>query len=366
MRESRKRPLWRKPTTEQTVQQASWFRWIVLATLLLAIFAVYFVQWHVALVTSLSISLNAYLLLTHVSLSQSNKKSEKKKQNATGVGSRFTKMRVEYDEEEVKNAKYQVICMDAIQWLKQQDKLNGYVVTSMPDYSEINMPVEEWKVWFTNAAELILQKLPEGSCAIFYQTDVKVLESNVVDDIDGQKRSECSEWVDKSFLCQLGASRVPNVKLLFHKIMLLSDVGSIKLGRPGYTHMLCFGKDRMDKLEKRPLPDVLDRGDMIYAKAMGVNACILAAMFCKSNGAKLIIDPFCGKGSSLLAANFMGMDALGVDISQGRCRNAQNMKTHGLEGFISGIKERSFVSVHSKRIAKSVAKRDEQIESEEN
>ena len=244
----------------------------------------------------------------------------------------------------MRDAQYDVICQDAVQWLNEQTELDGFVVTSMPDYSEVNMPVDQWKEWFTNNAELILRKLPDRSCAIFYQTDVKLLEKKVLDEQDGNRRSECQEWVDKAFLCQTGASRVPKVKLLFHKVMLLSDVGSIKLGRPCYTHMLCFGKNKTDKIEKRPLPDVVDRGDMIYAKAMGLNACLMAAIFCKANGAQKIIDPFCGKGSALLAANLVGLDAVGIDISQGRCRNALSMKKNSLDNFVKSAQQRSFIN----------------------
>jgi len=35
-----------------------------------------------------------------------------------------------------------------------------------------------------------------------------------------------------------------------------------------------------------------------------------------------ILDPFCGEGSVLAAANALGIDALGVDSSRKRCRHA--------------------------------------------
>ena len=35
-----------------------------------------------------------------------------------------------------------------------------------------------------------------------------------------------------------------------------------------------------------------------------------------------ILDPFCGEGSVLAAANALGIDAVGVDSSRKRCRHA--------------------------------------------
>lgn len=279
------------------------------------------------------------------------------------------------------------------------------MVTSLPDYSEIGMNVEEWKIWFMNAVSLILEKLPEGSCAIFYQTDVKLLTKKVFmeektwkkqkknntdnrkgsDELGSQEtrgensnaslttrteeegeagsvdsnvgnnkeksyqkpvtRSLCTEWIDKSRLCFLGAEKVPNVKVLWHKMMLRAPVGTVLMGHPGYSHMICFGKGNnvSDNISRRPLPDILDRGDMLYPKAMGINACMLAMIYCKEAGATTIIDPFCGKGSVLLAANYVGLDAIGVDISATRCRNAKSMRHNSMKDFVKCVQTRSFM-----------------------
>jgi hypothetical protein len=321
------------------------------AILILIVTSISFIHW----ILCVSVIVNIYMVVLFLKNNQGTA-SEKKgfpfvtaEKNTTGTQNNKQSqklVRFEFDAHKMHETKFDVVCRDAVQWLNEQESLNGFVVTSMPDYTEIErMTLETWKIWFVDTAELILRKLADGNCAVFYQTDVKILESKVLDEHDRCRRTECREWVDKSFLCHLGASRVPGVKLLWHKVMLLSEPESIKTGRPCYTHMVCFGKNKMDKLEKKPLPDVVDRGDMIYSKAMGVNACLLAAMFCKANGAKLVIDPFCGKGSALLAANFVGLDALGVDISQSRCRNAASMKKNSIDSFVTSMQVRSFVNI---------------------
>lgn len=102
------------------------------------------------------------------------------------------------------------------------------------DYSEVNMDPEKWKygfcflnffvihcnqmnlhlhsafflllllitssfflsffrIWFTDAATLILEKMQPNSAVIFYQSDVKVLD---------KQKSNCTEWIDKAHLCR--------------------------------------------------------------------------------------------------------------------------------------------------------------------
>jgi hypothetical protein len=254
-------------------------------------------------------------------------------------------MKYKYNEEQTNNAKYEIICADAVQWLNSQTVLDGYVVTSLPDYSEMqHLTLEQWKEWFTNTVQLICEKMPSDSTCIFYQTDVKITHQAQYGE---KKRVVCEEYIDKSYLCQLGASRA-NVKLLWHKNFLLSYVGAVKFGRPNFSHMLCFGKDKVDKLEQFSLPDVLDRGDMIYPKATGINACLIAMFHCKNAGAKTIIDPFCGKGSILLAANYFGLDAIGVDIGTTRCREAKKMRENSMQHFIDVVQAKSFMAKPSK------------------
>lgn len=62
-------------------------------------------------------------------------------------------------------------------WLKEQTVLPGSVITSLPDVCEVPLSLEEWKVWFVQCVTLILERLAEKECAIFYQTDIKIIKS---------------------------------------------------------------------------------------------------------------------------------------------------------------------------------------------
>ena len=91
-----------------------------------------------------------------------------------------------------------VIKADALVWLKQQAVLPGSVVTSLPDVGEIKCSLEEcvrhpaatlppppapsscplsrYEPWFLSACELLFSKVAPGQFAMFYQTDIKMLE----------------------------------------------------------------------------------------------------------------------------------------------------------------------------------------------
>jgi tRNA/tmRNA/rRNA uracil-C5-methylase (TrmA/RlmC/RlmD family) len=66
-------------------------------------------------------------------------------------------------------------------------------------------------------------------------------------------------------------------------------------------------------------------GAMSWSRAMGTAACDAAVRFVASIGARTVVDPFCGLGSVLAAANAHGLDAIGVELSNRRARRARTL-----------------------------------------
>ena len=62
---------------------------------------------------------------------------------------------------------------------------------------------------------------------------------------------------------------------------------------------------------------------MSWSRAMGAAACEAAVRFLVSIGARVVVDPFCGQGSILAAANAHGLDAIGVELSRRRAARAR-------------------------------------------
>jgi tRNA G10 N-methylase Trm11 len=62
---------------------------------------------------------------------------------------------------------------------------------------------------------------------------------------------------------------------------------------------------------------------MAWSRAMGAAACEAAVRFLASIGARVVVDPFCGQGSILAAANASGLDAIGVELSRRRAARAR-------------------------------------------
>ncbi|MGQ0507764.1 MAG: DNA methyltransferase, partial [Myxococcaceae bacterium] len=77
----------------------------------------------------------------------------------------------------------------------------------------------------------------------------------------------------------------------------------------------------------RATPDVLpEAGEQTWTRGMGMKACLAACRFVlQSTTTRTVVDPFCGKGTALAVANAMGMDAIGVELSKKRARQARNL-----------------------------------------
>ena len=213
-----------------------------------------------------------------------------------------------------------VHCEDAIEWLKNQGTLTGCsLITSMPDFSEFSsltppMDLEQWKAWFTRAAELVLSRCPDEGVVIFYQTDIKK---------DGV-------WVDKGYLCQKAAESLGH-SLLWNKVVCRTPPGSVTYGRPSYSHMLCFSRGVRAEVSKSTC-DVLPRaGETTWTRGMGLEACLLACRFVlEGTLTRTVVDPFCGHGSILAVANHLGLDAIGVELSRKRAKKARGLSMEDL------------------------------------
>jgi hypothetical protein len=206
-----------------------------------------------------------------------------------------------------------VLCRDSIRWLNEQKSID-YVVTSLPDHSEMKFTLDQWKSWFVSTAALILSKLSDDGLALFYQTDCRITDN---------KTDHVTEWVDKSFLIQTAAVQ-SNCKLLWHKVMLKGGPELVN-GRPSYSHLLCFSKNLNDKLMKVS-PDVAHRGKAVWKRGMGYHSTFVAVEFirqyCPQPNKATIVDPFCGHGTVLAVANYLGFNSIGIDCMAKFCKAA--------------------------------------------
>jgi hypothetical protein len=196
---------------------------------------------------------------------------------------------------------------DALAWLRAHAPLAGAsIVTSLPDVSEIPaFGFDEWRAWFEEAAELVVRAVPVDGVAIFFQTDIR----------------HAGLWVDKGALVTRGAERAA-AGLIFHRIVCRKPPGTTTFGRATYAHLLGFARHvRPSGARADVLPD---GGPVAGRKAMGLRAAMEACRFIRDETpTRVVIDPFCGWGTVLAAANALGMDAVGVDLSARMCRRAR-------------------------------------------
>jgi hypothetical protein len=195
-------------------------------------------------------------------------------------------------------------------------ELGASVITSLPDLSEAPpFDLEAWRAWFVGAIERVIEWVPEGGVAIFYQSDIR----------------HQGTLVDKGYLI-LKAAEATGASALWHKIVCRRPPGTIAFGRPSYSHMICVqrgaGPAPRRGSFRHPGPDVIpDAGFMPWSRAMGVEACRVAVRFLREETeTRSVVDPFCGHGTVLAVANAMGFDALGIDLGAKRCKAARALR----------------------------------------
>lgn len=203
----------------------------------------------------------------------------------------------------------EVICEDAVTWLENyQETEKSSFLGSLPDISEFpGYSLEEWKGWFEKTAGLLLSKTSPEGVSIFFQSDIK----------------RESIWVDKAYLIQKVAEKLGH-NLLWHKIFCRAPAGTITFGRPSYSHMLCFSKTVLPDLSKSTADVIPDLGEKTWIRGMGLEASLVASNFIlKQTSTRTLINPFCGEGSVLAAANSVGLKAIGIERSPKRAEKAR-------------------------------------------
>lgn len=179
------------------------------------------------------------------------------------------------------------------------------LVTSLPAPQELGIGIKAYPAWMDEAIGLCFDAVkPDGVC-IFYQTDTKT---------KGTVYSKAAQII------KIGEAK--GHRLLWHKIALRQAVGSVSLFRPTYSHMLAFSRE--GKVGKA-LPDVIDAGKFLWSNGMGVNAAKFMASYASRFG-KSLIDPFCGEGTIIAAAELYGMNSLGIDIDARCCAAARKVR----------------------------------------
>lgn len=204
----------------------------------------------------------------------------------------------------------EVVCADAIPWLRERGRIAGAcAVTPLPDVSETRMPLPAWRHWFLDTVQLVVDAVPDGSAAVFFQSDIK----------------REGAWVDKGGFV-IRAAEDAGARVLFHKIVCRRQPGLLTPGRPGYTHLIAVSR-ALRCPDALPIPDVItDPGRQPWVRAMGIRAAAHAVRFARDQGkATVVLDPFCGAGTVLAVANALGLDALGVERSYRRCEMARQL-----------------------------------------
>jgi len=203
-----------------------------------------------------------------------------------------------------------VHCGDGVGFLDTPLPAGHALVTSLPDHSELpGLGLDGWRTWFIDTVAAACRAVADDAVAIFFQTDVKH---------DGR-------WIDKGYLVGRGAEAA-GTSLLWHKIVCRAPPGTITFGRPAYAHLSCFSRNHRLTTGESTADVLPTLGAMSWSRAMGADACAAVARFVLERTAcRTIVDPFCGVGTMLAAANHVGLDAIGVEKSARRAARAREL-----------------------------------------
>src|SRR5690606_557862 len=110
------------------------------------------------------------------------------------------------------------------------------------------------------------------------------------------------------------------------KIVCRRAPGITTFGRPAYAHLLCCSRS-LTEAPGDATPDVLpELGEMSWSRGMGLQALHASLRWIAARtDTTCIVDPFCGEGSTLAAANALGFDAVGVELSRRRAARARQL-----------------------------------------
>jgi len=195
---------------------------------------------------------------------------------------------------------------DAIEWL--EGKTLDAIITSIPDMSEVNLSEDEYIPFLRKCASSCFKTITEKGYIIFIQTDRK-----------------CRGLIDKSYYITDEGIRNDNFRMIYHKIALIRPPDSNDKYRPTYIHILCYSKKGTPG---RSTSDVYSRGDVSYKNGSGIEAVRRCVEYIQSKGIDTICDPFCGQGTTLLMAQDMGLNGIGIDICEEQIKIVSEKITH--------------------------------------
>ena len=190
-----------------------------------------------------------------------------------------------------------IIKSDSILWLQQQpDRSLPHIVTGFPEAEELKLDIDDYKLWLSNLFDLIFTKVSDDSYVIFVVTDRKIK----------------GHWLSKPYLI-IKSAEEHKIRLLWHKVALLRDVGKCHIQRPTYSHILCLSKKAGPG---SVTPDVLPVSKRLYKNGTPIGVAEFVVDFVKNNNkVRKMIDPFCGHGTVGHVAVKQGFQFTGIDIN---------------------------------------------------
>jgi hypothetical protein len=189
------------------------------------------------------------------------------------------------------------------------------IVSSIPDVSELGASTSVWERFFADAATALARAVADDGVLVLTQTDTR----------------HGGRWLDKAGRVT-AAVEAAGLLLVAKKILCRKPPGATSTARAAFTHLLVFAHRPLPTRLPDLVPDVIvDPGVPTWTRGLGDHAalCCIRLVRRYAPASHTVVDPFCGEGMVLAAANHLGLNAVGVEWAGKRARRAQTIEFPG-------------------------------------
>jgi hypothetical protein len=186
------------------------------------------------------------------------------------------------------------------------------VISSIPDVSETGQSIPVWERFFTTMAKRLMEIVDDGGLMAVFQTDTR----------------GGGLWMDKSAMITAGVAEAGG-HIVMRKVICRRPPGTTSTRRAAYSHLLVYSRTPLDASLPDTVADVIaDAGAITWTRGVGEHAARAACEVVRrySPGTHTVVDPFCGEGMLLAAANDAGFHAVGVERHRKRAEAARRLQ----------------------------------------
>lgn len=215
-----------------------------------------------------------------------------------------------------------IICADSLKWLSKIKKIQGSVILSPPDISELGMNhLDEYYKFIKTVIKLVTSKLKKNQFMIYIATDRFYEIDNTIISVNKENTilNEIAKCTEMNYLL---------------KKIIINNNSTYKKGEQliptryyQYTNVLFFRKTSNEiKIPKNLELDIIyPNSKRLWVKGFYIDITEKLVFLLKYNGVTHISDFFSGMGTTLHACKKYNIDSLGIELNKKLCESSKKL-----------------------------------------